>query len=310
MTGSLPRPSRILISGASGLIGTALARAFTASRISVVRLVRKNRPESEQEICWAPLSSPTMVDPSRLEGFDAVIHLSGANVAHRWTVAYKQEIVASRIQSTRTLAELLTGLKNPPPVLLCASAVGIYGNRGEEVLTEASTPGSGFLAETCIAWEAAAQAAKDAGIRVAYLRFGVVLSPVGGALAKMLPLFRLGAAGRLGSGKQWMSWISLPDAVSAVSHIIATPQLSGPVNLVAPNPVTNAEFTQILARAVHRPAIFPAPAFVLRTFLGEMADEALLASARVIPEKLSQSGFHFQHGELAATLGALLANST
>ena len=303
-------PSRVLISGASGLIGSALVRAFAANRISVVRLMRKPRADGLNDICWSPSSSPAIADPASLEGFDTVIHLSGANVAgHRWTAAYKKEIVESRVQTTQALSQLLAGLKHPPQTFLCASAVGIYGNRGDEILTEASSPGPGFLAETCALWEAAAQPAKAAGIRVVHLRFGVVLSSEGGALGKMLPLFRLGLGGRLGSSRQWMSWMSLPDMVSAVSFIIAAPQLTGPVNMVAPNPVTNAEFTRTLARAFHRPAVFPAPAFALRAALGEFADEGLLASARMIPAQLTQAGFDFKHPQLSAALESLLAKS-
>jgi uncharacterized protein (TIGR01777 family) len=303
-------PSRILISGASGLIGTTLVRAFAGNQISpasVFRLVRKPRADSPQEICWSPLSSPAIADPSRLEAFDTVIHLSGANIAaHRWTPAYKKEIVDSRVLTTKALATLLAQLKHPPQVFLCASATGIYGNRGDEILTESSAPGTGFLAESCLAWEAAAQPAKAAGIRVAHLRFGVGLSPEGGALARMLPIFRLGLAGPLGSGKQWMDWISLPDAVSAIIHIAGTPQLAGPVNLVAPNPVTNAEFTCAIGKAVHRPTILPTPAFLLRAIMGGMADETILASNRVLPQQLTQSGFRFQHEQLATALDSLL----
>jgi hypothetical protein len=302
--------SRILISGASGLIGTSLIRACAAKQISVTRLVRKGRPEGPQEICWSPQSSPAMADASQLEGFDAVIHLSGANIAaHRWTPAYKREIVESRVQTTQSLARLLAGLKHPPPAFLCASAVGIYGSRGDEILTESSPPGSGFLAETCVQWEAAAQPAKDAGIRVAHMRFSGVLSPEGGALAKLLPLFRLGLGGKLGSGEQWMSWISLPDLVSAVFHSIQNGQLAGPVNMVSPIPVTNAELTRTLAQVLHRPAIFPAPAFALRVAVGDMADEVLLASARVIPAWLAETGFRFQHAQLAVALESLLTKT-
>ena len=299
--------SRILISGASGMLGSALVRAFTANQISVVRLVRNVGLDNPGEISWSPQSSPATANPSQLEDFNTVIHLSGANIAaRRWTAAYKKEIVESRVNTTKALCELLAGLKNPPQTLLCASATGIYGDRDDEILTEASAPGTGFLAETCAAWEAAAQPAKAAGIRVVHLRFGVALSPEGGALARMLPLFRLGLGGRLGSGRQWMDWISPSDIVSAVSHIIATPQLAGPVNMVAPTPVTNAEFTQILAKALHRPAIFPAPAFALRAAVGEMADEAILASVRAIPAQLTQSGFQFQHPQLATALESML----
>jgi uncharacterized protein (TIGR01777 family) len=302
--------TKILISGASGLIGTSLIRASGANQISLTRLVRKSRPESQQEICWSPQFSPAMADAAQLEGFDAVIHLSGANIgAHRWTAAYKREIVESRVQSTHALAQLLAGLKNPPRAFLCASATGIYGNRGDEILTESSAPGSGFLAETCVQWEAAAQPAKDAGIRVVHLRFGAGLSLEGGALAKLLPIFRMGLGGKLGSGKQWMSWMSLPDVVSAIFHIIQEAQLSGPVNMVSPILVTNAEFTRTLANVLHRPAIFPVPAFALRIVVGEMADEAVLASTRVLPARLAETGFHFQHARLALALESLLAKT-
>ncbi len=302
--------SRILIGGASGLIGTSLIRASSANQISVTRLVRKNQPEGPQEIAWSPLSSPAVADASQLEGFDAVILLSGANIGgHRWTAAYKREIVESRVQPTHALAQLLAGLKNPPRAFLCASATGFYGDRGDEILTESSAPGSGFLAETCVQWEAAAQLAKKAGIRVVHLRFGAALSPKGAALAKLLPIFRLGLGGKLGSGKQWMSWMSLPDVVSAVFHIMQDPQLSGPVNMVSPILVTNAEFTRTLAKVLHRPAILPVPAFALRAVVGDMAYEALLASTRALPARLAETGFHFQHAELALALESLLAET-
>src|SRR5215470_504200 len=302
--------SRVLISGATGLIGSTLVRSLSADQISVTRLVRRRSGGPSPEICWSPLSSMPIAELSELEEFDAVIHLSGANLARRWTSAYKNEIVESRVRTTQVLSELLAGLRNPPKVLLCASAIGFYGNRGDEILTETSKPGSGFLAETCLAWETATQPLRDVGIRVVNLRFGVVLSPEGGALAKMLPLFRLGLGGRLGSGQQWMSWISLPDLVRAVSSLTSASSVTGAVNIVAPNPVTNAEFTQTLTTVLHRSAVIPAPAFALRIAMGEMADEALLASARVIPARLTQSGFSFQHGHLASALESLLHPST
>lgn len=306
----MEKPARILISGASGLIGTSLVRACVANQISVTRLVRKKTPGSQREIGWSPYESPPLTDASLLERFDAVIHLSGANVAaHRWTAAYKKEILESRVRTTQALSGLLASLPQPPPVFLCASAVGIYGNRGDEILSENSPAGTGFLADTCRAWEAAADPARAAGIRVAHLRFGTVLSPDGGALARLLPLFRLGLGGTLGSGKQWMSWISLPDLVSAVFHVIATKELTGPLNFVAPVPATNTEFTRILARNLHRPAILPAPAFALRLAFGEMADEALLASQRALPEALTRSGFRFDHPELSTAFAALLQKS-
>jgi uncharacterized protein (TIGR01777 family) len=296
----MPMPIRILISGASGLIGSALSQTLTASKTSVSRLVRNRASIKPEEIALPPYGSS-----SQLEDFTSVIHLAGANIAgHRWTSAYKQKIFESRVQTTEHLARLLAGLKNPPKTFLCASAVGIYGNRGDEVLTEDSPPGQGFLAKTCIAWEAAAQPARDAGIRTVHLRFGVVLAPKDGALAKLLPIFRLGLGGRLGTGKQWMGWVSLQDAIRAVLFILENDTLSGPVNVVAPAPVTNAAFTQSLAKALHRPAIVPVPAFALRIALGQMADEGLLASTRVIPSRLQQAGFRFTHPQVDSALSA------
>jgi uncharacterized protein (TIGR01777 family) len=306
----MANPSRILISGASGLIGTSLIRAFDARRISVTRLIRDRQPQGPQEISWSPQSSSLVADAAQLDAFDAVIHLSGANLAaHRWTPAYKREIVESRVQTTQALAKLLAALDHPPPVFLCASATGIYGDRGDEILTESSAPGTGFLAETCMQWEDAAQPARAAGIRVVLMRFGVALTPAGGggALSKLLPLFRLGLGGRLSSGEQWLSWISISDVVSAVFHLMQDARLAGPVNMVSPIPVTNAEFTRVLGKVLHRPAIFPAPAFALRAVVGEMAEEALLSSTRVIPARLAESGFHFEHARLDAALESLLA---
>jgi hypothetical protein len=246
------------------------------------------------------------VHPAALEGFDAVIHLNGANVARRWSPKYRETIVSSRVRSTEVLCEVLRKVRRPPPVLLCASAVGIYGDRGDEVLTEESSAGSGFLAETCQAWEAAAKPARDLGIRVVHLRLGVVLSGKGGALGKMLPPFRLAMGGKLGSGQQWMSWIGERDVVRAIGFLMDHEDLSGPFNLTAPQPVTNAEFTQALARAVHRPALLPVPATVLRLAFGEMARETMLASQRALPKRLEEAGFHFEDGDIGAALRALL----
>jgi uncharacterized protein (TIGR01777 family) len=227
--------------------------------------------------------------------------------AHRWTTAYRHEMRTSRVDSTRALAQTLAGLRRPPRTLVVASAVGIYGDRGEEVLDETSAPGTSFLADLCRQWEEAARPAAEAGIRVVHPRFGVVLGRGPGALAKMLPVFRMGLGGRLGSGRQWMSWISLEDTVAAILFALETPWLAGAVNVVSPNPVRNAEFTRALARHVHRPAVLPVPAFALRLALGQMADEALLASARVIPAKLLSAGFKFAYPTLDGALAAALS---
>jgi hypothetical protein len=302
------RPPKILFSGASGLIGANLVRTLAGKRIQTFQLVRKaiDGPKAGQ-VVWDPAADRPVADVRQLEGMDAAIHLSGANLSsHRWTESYKREMVSSRVDTTRALVRIFGAMKQPPKTFLCASANGIYGNRGEELLTEASAPGRGFLADTCVAWEASADSAKEIGARVVHLRFGVVLSPEGGALKRMLPIFRLGAGGRLGSGRQWMSWISLPDLLRAIAHILETETLAGPVNLVAPKPVTNAEFTRSLGRAVHRPAVLPVPAFALRLAIGEMADEALLASARVVPERLLKSGFRFEHPDITTALRAVL----
>jgi uncharacterized protein len=292
------------------MLGSALRQALDTRGQIVLQLVR--RPASSPlQIEWDPGAAIAVSHPESLENLTAAIHLSGANVAaHRWTPAYKREIADSRIQSTRALVATLSSLRNPPQAILVASATGIYGSRADQLLDETSAPGSGFLADLCQQWEAAAQpiTQNDAasGIRVIHLRFGVVLGPGPGALSRLLPIFRLGLGGPLGSGTQWMSWISLHDAVAAILFLLETPSLTGPVNLTAPNPVTNAQFTAALAHAVHRPAILPVPAFALRLSLGEMADEALLASARVYPGKLIAAGFRFTYPRIAQALAAAL----
>jgi uncharacterized protein (TIGR01777 family) len=289
------------------LLGTVLRQALVDRDGEILQLVRR-QPASAGELKWDPEASPLALAPERLEGFQAAIHLSGSNVAgRRWTPAYKREIQRSRVGSTGALATLLARLRKPPEAFLVASACGVYGDRKDEILDEQSSPGKGFLADVCQEWEAAARPAEEAGIRVVHLRFGVVLTPSGGALGKMLPLFRLGLGGRLGSGKQWMSWISMADAVAAILFAMDTPALAGPINLTAPEPVTNAQFTRALARAVHRPAILPAPAFALRIFLGQMANEALLASERVLPARLLSAGFQFAHPVVDEALAASLA---
>ncbi len=283
----------IILSGASGMLGAALHRELTAKGISTLQLLRRV-PTAKGQLQWNPGVECPLENPALLEGAAAAIHLSGASVAaHRWTDAYKHEVAASRIDSTNRLARVLASLHQPPKAFLVASAIGIYGDRGDEILAETSAPGRGFLVDVCEQWEAAAAPAVQAGIRVVHLRFGVVLGPGRGALQQMLPPFRLGLGARLGSGRQWMSWVGLADVVAAVQFALKHPDLSGPLNVTAPNPVTNAEFTSALGRQLHRPAFLTVPAFAMRAMFGQMADEALLASARAYPVKLQAAGFQF-----------------
>ena len=302
---------QVLLSGSSGLIGSALRHQLAQSGYPCRQLVRRPARTAE-ELEWHP-ESGRGPDPALLRGAEIAIHLSGANIsAGRWTDARKRELVASRVAPTRALASALCQTEPRPRVLVCASAIGIYGDRGDELLDENSTPGQGFLPETCLAWEAAAAEAAQCGVRVVSVRFGIVLSPKGGALAKMLPLFRLGLGGPLGHGRQWMSWISLEDVVYALIFLgqRALEDPSAPpveaVNVVAPNPVRNIDFTCQLGQTLHRPAILPAPAFALRLVFGEMADQTLLASARVVPARLQQKGFEFRHPTLVEALGHAL----
>ncbi len=302
---------RVLISGASGMMGQRIRAALAAEGCSVFQLVRRAATQSN-EIQWNPtlaggggheLAPSCIEHPERIEGVAAAVHLSGANIAaQRWTTAWKQAMWASRVDSTRALSQALARLRRPPAVLVCASAIGWYGDRGDDLLNEDAASGSGFFPELCRAWESAARPAMEAGIRVVHLRLGIVLSRDGGALGRMVPLFRVGLGGRLGSGDQWMSWISEQDAVRAFQFAIQTPTLRGAVNAVAPEPVTNRAFTRELAHRLHRPALAPAPAWALRLAFGEMADEALLASARAVPSRLLAAGFHFEHAELQAAL--------
>jgi uncharacterized protein len=295
----------ILVTGASGLIGSALVSSLTAIGHGVTRLVRTQPASGEQAAHWDPLAGT--IDASALEGVDAVVHLAGENIAERWTTAKKVNIRDSRINGTQVLCKVLARLASPPKVLVSASAIGYYGDRGEEILTEESPPGRGFLAEVCRAWEGATEPARQAGLRTVQLRFGVVLSPAGGALAKILPPFRLGLGGVLGNGRQYMSWIALDDAVGTIQHVIATDALQGPTNVVAPQAVTNQEYTKTLGAVLGRPTIFPLPAFAARLMFGEMADELLLASTRVQPAKLLASGYHYRYPELEGALRHLLA---
>lgn len=300
---------RVLVSGASGLIGSSLVRALSGRSIHTVKLIREPAAGQDSTVLWNPYSPDPIKDLQRLNNLDAAVHLSGANVAgQRWTAAYKREIVASRVEPTKALATLLARLPAKPRVLVCASAIGIYGDRGAEILTEDSASGSRFLAETCKAWEAAAQPARDAGIRVVHARFGVVLSSKGGMVAKLRPIFRFGLGGKLASGRQWLSWVSLNDAVRILLRALEDDAMAGPVNVVSPQPATNADFTRAFAGAVHRPAVAPVPAFALRLFAGEFADEALLASERVVPLRLAEAGFDFEDPELEPTLRAMLGS--
>ncbi len=297
---------RVVFSGASGMLGSALMRGVSARGTPILQLVRRV-PAGPDELQWRPGAEPPLADHALLEGLFAAVHFSGANVAgHRWTAAYRREMAESRVGTTAALARVLAGLRKPPQVLLAASAIGIYGDRGEDYLDERAPSGSGFLADLCRQWEAAAAPAVEAGIRVVHLRFGVVLGQGEGALGKMLPIFRLGLGGRLGSGRQWMSWISLEDAANAMIFALETPDLSGPVNLTAPGPVTNAEFTRALALHLNRPVLLPVPAFALRLAFGQMADETMLSSARVFPGKLTAAGFLFRHRVLPDALTAAL----
>ncbi len=296
---------RVLISGASGLLGSALAAALRRERHEVNALVRPGRTPAPGDVRWDPQSD--QLDAEAMQGVEAVVHLAGSSIASgRWTPARKQLLRTSRVEATRHLVAALGRLEQRPAVLISASATGYYGNRGEEVLTENSPPGNDFLARLAADWEAEAARAEQHGIRVVRLRFGVVLAAHGGALKQMLLPFRLGLGGRLGSGQQWMSWVSLTDAVGVMRYALVQEDLQGPVNTVAPNPVRNEEFTRTLARVLHRPAIFPVPEFALRLALGEMADELLLSSARVVPERLQQLGYKFQHATLETALVSLL----
>lgn len=297
---------RILISGSSGLVGSTLIPLLTTGGHSVTRLVRKTPQAGEAQ--WNPADG--QVDPAALASADAVVHLAGDNIGDgRWTAAKKDRILRSRVEGTQLLATALAKLPAPPKVLVCASAIGIYGDRGDEWLDEQSPPGQGFLADVCQQWEAAAQPAREAGIRVVNLRFGVILSPRGGALAKMLLPFRLGGGGVIGSGQQYWSWIALDDAVGAIHHAIVNDSLSGPVNVVAPQTVTNQEFTKTLGRVLHRPTIVPMPAFAARLALGEMANELLLASQRVRPSRLEETRYTFRHPQLEGALRAILGKN-
>jgi uncharacterized protein (TIGR01777 family) len=292
---------RILISGSSGWVGSELVPFLRAGEHSVTRLVRRPAHAGGKEIAWEPAEAK--LDAAALEGFDAVVHLAGANLAaHRWTAAFKAQILESRAQGTRLLAAALAQLTQPPKVLVSASAVGFYGDCGDATLTEENPKGKGFLAEVCRVWETSTEPAARKGIRVVNLRMGVVLGRAGGALKKMLLPFQLGLGGVIGSGRQYMSWIALDDLLAVIVFAMTHDALRGAVNATAPHPVTNREFTKTLGSVLGRPTIFPMPAFVARLAFGEMADEMLLSSARVMPAKLLAAGFAFQFPTLNAAL--------
>ncbi len=296
---------KILVSGAGGLVGSSLVPSLSAAGHRVVRLARTGAPRQDAAILWDPARGG--LDAAVLDGFDAVIHLAGESIAAgRWSAARKQRIRDSRVNGTTLLAEGIARAPRPPRVLLCASAVGFYGDRGAEVLREDSRPGSDFLSEVCRAWEAASEPAVRKGVRVALHRFGVILSPAGGALKKMLPPFRLGLGGRLGDGRQFLPWIAIDDVLGILERALTDESLKGPINCVAPQAVTNADFTRTLARVLERPAVFPMPAMAARLLFGEMAEALLLASQRVEPARLMASGYRFRYAELEPALRHLL----
>jgi uncharacterized protein (TIGR01777 family) len=291
---------KILISGSHGLVGTALIKSLTAKGHEVFRLVRYS-PTSAAEIEWSP--DRYSIALSRIEGFDAVVNLAGESIAEgRWSDEKKRRIRESRVKGTKLLGDALANLTNSPQTFICASAIGYYGSRGDEVLTENSSPGKDFLAQVCAEWEAATSLATEKGIRVVNTRLGVVLDPDGGALAKMLPPFRMGLGGKTGSGKQWMSWIALADVVGGIEFALANDSLRGPVNFVAPVPVTNADFTKTLGKILARPTFLPIPAFGVRLVFGEMGDALLLSSQRVKPARLVEARYAFHYPALDGAL--------
>ena len=295
---------RVAVTGSHGLIGSAVVASLRARGDQVVRLVRGDAAGAD-EIAWQPHDG--RIDAARLEGIDAAVHLAGATLASRWTPEQKEAIRSSRLLGTGLVARTLAGLAAPPRVFVSGSAVGYYGNRGDEVLTESSGAGTGFLADVCREWEAAADPARRAGIRVTHPRFGVVLGGGGGILAKIVPIFNLGAGGPLGHGRQYLPWVAIDDAVGAVLLALDRDGLEGPVNVVAPHAVTNREFTSALGHVIGRPAIIPVPAAALRAMFGEMADEALLASQRVEPARLAAAEYRFRFAELEPALRRVLA---
>jgi uncharacterized protein (TIGR01777 family) len=298
---------KILMSGSHGLVGKALTKSLTNDGHEVVRLVRHNRSLGALEVEWDP--NQGRIDAEHLEGHDVVVHLAGESIAGgRWTDQKKRAIRDSRVNGTRLLSESLARLSRPPSLFLSASAIGYYGDRGDELLTEASAPGNDFLANVCVEWENATRPAVEKGIRTVHARFGIILDAEGGALAKMLTPFRMGIGGRVGDGKQWMSWVALDDVVNGLRFLMEEPSTRGPVNFVAPNPVTNAEFTKTLGRALSRPTLFPVPMFAARLAFGEMADALLLSSQKVEPGVLKSMAYQFRWPTLEAALRHILGH--
>ena len=297
----------VLVSGSSGLIGSGLIVSLPRAGHSVVRMLRGATRAREDDIVWYPETGE--LRPTEPRPLDAVVHLAGENIASAWTEPRKAEIRRSRVDATRLLCQTLAKLKKPPRVLICASAVGYYGDHGDASLDESASPGSGFLAEVCRDWEAATEPAAAAGIRTVSTRFGMILDPRSGALAQMLPVFEIGLGGRLGSGRQYLSWITLVDVLRAIELLLVREDITGPVNVVSPHPVTNAEFTKTLASVLHRPAVLPVPGFALRILFGQRADELLLPSARALPRRLQEAGFQFEHPQLKPALEYLLSRT-
>ncbi len=293
----------VAVTGTSGLIGSSLVSFLSKKDITVRKVFHEN--PTDNEISWKPEHGGW--DSAFADGIDGIVHLAGENIATgKWTKEKKEKIRSSRIEGTKRLCEHVLKLPTPPSVFVCASAVGFYGDRDAEILNEDSSRGSGFLSDVCIDWEEATKEVSMAGIRVVNLRFGMVLSNAGGALAKMLTPFKLGMGGKISSGKQYMSWVAIDDVTGAIHHALITDSLRGPVNVTSPNPVTNREFTKTLGRVLKRPTIMPMPAFGARFAFGEMANDLLLASTRVEPKKLLDAGYHFQHPELEDALKHIL----
>lgn len=295
---------KVVVTGASGLIGSALVKSLTADAHDVVRLVRRE-PRAADERQWDPSGGD--LDPALMDAADAVVHLAGAGIGDkRWTEDYKRTILRSRVDGTTTIASAIARATDPPKVLLSASAVGYYGETGDEGADESSPNGQGFLADVVRQWEAATAAAETAGVRVVHARTGVVLSAEGGALGKVLPLFKLGLGGRLGNGQQWMSWIAIADHITALRFLLDRADLAGPINVTAPEPVRNRDYTKAIGRAVHRPALAVVPATALRVALGGFADEGVLVSQRVVPARLEDAGFPFTYADIDSALTAIV----